>query len=217
MVRGPAGSRKDRGSIVTTEPCAPREVWLRGNLRVATVLGAVALLLDAVAMACVLVAVLHGGPSAPWWGAAAISGVAAGAAFLLAWAAARPRLEREGTSLVVRVSPLVQETVPLDIVECFFPGSNAIDAEGAPTGGEDAAFRVGTLVIRLAERALDHRERETFRPWVTWDDGSIVLDGRWCEPLTPALARELGARLVAAKRSMRDATPAGGGASGATA
>ena len=121
--------------------------------------------------------------------------------FRSAWACFRPRLVRQGSCLVVQVSPVARETVPLDIVECFFPGSNRLDAEGAPAGGEQIAFRVGTLIIRLAERALDYRRRDTFSPWVTWDDSCIVLDGRWCERLTPEFARELGARLVAAKRA----------------
>lgn len=181
-------------------PRVPSEVWLRGNLRVAAVLACAGLFLDALAVASLLVAILGSGKATPWWIVAAVVCGASTTMLLLAWAASRPRLVREGSTLVVQVSPLVRETVPLEIVECFFPGSTPIDAAGAPTGGEHAAFRVGTLVVRVAERALDHRARATFRPWVTWEDGSIVFDGRWCEPLSVELARRLSSRLVDAKR-----------------
>ncbi|MFM7035450.1 MAG: hypothetical protein ACKOYJ_09785 [Planctomycetia bacterium] len=195
-------------------PRGPSEVWLRGNLRVAAVLTCAGLFLDGLAVAPLLVAILGSGNATPWWIVAAVVCGASTTMLLLAWAASRPRLVREGSTLVVQVSPLVRETVPLEIVECFFPGSTPIDAAGAATCGEHAVFRVGTLVVRLAERAVDHRARTTFRPWVSWEDGSIAFDGRWCEPLTPARARELGEKLVVAKRSLRDAAVAGGPAVG---
>lgn len=185
---------------MTAVPREPNEVWVRGNARVSGTLAAVAIVCTGIAVTAVLLAGGGGSSPTPWWIVAGAAGVTASGAFLLAWASARPRLVRRGNSLVVQVSPVARETVPLDIVECFFPGSNRLGADGGPAGGEQAAFRVGTLVIRLAERALDYRKRGTFPPWVTWDDSCIVLDGRWCERLTPEFARELGSRLVAAKR-----------------
>jgi hypothetical protein len=56
-------------------------------------------------------------------------------------------------------------------------------------------------VIRLAERALDYRSGATFAPWATWSDSYIVLDGRWCEPLSPELVKSLSSRLVTVKRA----------------
>lgn len=181
----------------------PHEVWLRGNVRIALILGAVAALLDGTAFVAVLMAIMGGGSPVAWWGVVAIAATSASALMILAWAAARPRLVRHGDALLVQVSPLVQRKVPLDVIECFFPGSNPLDADGSPTCGEQAAFRVGTLVIRLAERALDYRAGDTFTPWATWEDSYLVLDGRWCEPLSPALVKDLGGRLVAAKRASR--------------
>ncbi len=178
------------------------EVWLRGNVRIAMILGAAATLLDGGALIAVLQALRGDGEAVGWWIIAAIAASAASSLMLLAWAAARPRLVREGDRLLVQVSPLVRREVPLAVVECFFPGSNPLDRDGSPTCSEHAAFRVGTLVIRLAERAVDYRAGDTFTPWATWDDSYLVLDGRWCEPLSPQLVKELGSRLVAAKRAV---------------
>jgi len=182
------------------------EVWLRGNIRPVLGLAVVGGLAVAGMWACALLA----GASSGWrWLAAAVSIMIVALVATLAVAAARPRLVRRGERLVVRVSPLAVEPVPLDVVECFFPGSNPLDASGEPTCGEHARFRVGTLVMRIAERAVGHQRRETFSPWCIWKDGYVVIDGRWCEPLSPALTRDLAGRLAAAKR---EGTPAGGAA-----
>ena len=192
----------------TTAPNGPHDVWLRGNIRVAGILGAIAVLLDGGALGAVLMAMNEGGESAAWWAVAASAAAAASGLMLLAWASARPRLVQQGDSLLVQVSPLQRRAVPLDVIECFFPGSNPLDADGSPTCGEHARFRVGTLVIRLAERAVEYRSGDTFPPWSTWSDSYLVLDGRWCEPLSPDLVKRLSSRLVAAKRA------AAGGAGG---
>lgn len=194
----------------TTTVAGPQrmsEVWLRGNARIAMLLGAVALLLDGVALVAVLRALQGGGRPVVWWVIAVIATSVASGLMLLAWAAARPRLLRKGDRLLVQVSPLVRREVPLAVVECFFPGSHPVDVDGTATCGEHAAFRVGTLVIRIAERAVDYRAGDTFPRWATWDDSYLVLDGRWCEPLSPQLVKDLSGRLVAAKRAA--ATEAG--------
>ena len=185
----------------TVSPKDPREVWLRGNARIALILGTLAVLLDGGGLCAAVMAVSGGVGSVPLLAGAAIAATAGSGLMLLAWASARPRLVRQGDRLLVQVSPLVQQEVPVDVVECFFPGSNPLDADGSPACAEQAAFRVGTLVIRLAERALDYRAGDTFTPWAIWEDYYIVLDGRWCEPLSPTLVKDLGSRLVAAKRA----------------
>lgn len=173
------------------------EVWLRGNVRPVLVATG-----GAVAIAAVLVAVVMvlPAPATARLVAGAVIALVMLGSLALVYGAAQPRLVWRGDRLVVRVSPAAVADVPLDVVECFFAGSNPLDAMGAPTCGEHAAFRVGTLVVRVAERAHDYRSRKTFRPWVVWDDGYIVIDGRWCEPLSAAKARDLGGRLAAAKR-----------------
>ena len=178
------------------------EIWLRGNLRPVAWLAAVA---SVVAGGLVVAASLRS-LSLPSFllVAAPFCGMAAGIVGTLAAAAARPRLERVGGCLRVRLSPTAVEDVPLDAVECFFQGSNPIDRSGEPTCGDHAVFRVNTLVMRLAERAADFSKRATFTPWGTWDDGYVVFDGRWCEPLSTDLARQLSRQLVEAKRSLAE-------------
>jgi hypothetical protein len=179
-------------------PCChgPRsEVWLRGNARPA--IGLLLAVLTGAGLAGIAVVALD----PPWWAEAAVAGVAAtGAAVAagLVWAARQPRLVRAGDTLEVRLSPFGRERVPLEIVECVFPGSQSLDAADADDA--DGGRRVNTLVLRLAERATEWRSRPVTAAWGAWDDGNVVFDGRWCEPLSPALAREISARLVDAKR-----------------
>lgn len=184
---------------MTARPLLPAETWLRGNLRPVLWLTGAGLVLAVAVLAAAACGVVP--PSA--WSLLLTVGLAGVMVVgLLARAAARPRLERRGDVLRVRLSPSATEDVPLDVVECFFPGSNPIDRQGEPTCGSHAAFRVNTLVMRLAERAADQAERPTFTPWGTWTDGYVIFDGRWCEPLSPELARAIGRRLIEAKRSL---------------
>jgi hypothetical protein len=191
---------------MSNQRCPPAEVWLRGNVRPVVAAGAVvAVIIAGGVAATTLVGV--GRPFRPV--VLAASAVAASTVGLLAAAAARPRLLLAGDALLVRLSPTRVERVPLDVAECFFPGSSPLTRGGAQTCEHHAAFRVNTLVLRLAERADDYRARPTFVPWGTWEDSYVVFDGRWCEPLSPELARRLGRRLVDAKReSQREAAVA---------
>ena len=176
------------------------EVWLKGNVRHALGLAALAVAALAVGAGLVLVS----GP--PAWVAqiAAVAGMGIVAAVsALVWSASRPRLERRGTHLRLRLAPYAAYDVPLDEVECVFLGSQ-------PIGAEDAAvhrLRVGTLVVRFAERATGCRERPTFVPWGTWQDGHAIVDGRWCEPLSLEVARGVSARLLEAKRQVAGTAP----------
>ncbi|MFM8735614.1 MAG: hypothetical protein ACKOC8_10520 [Pirellulales bacterium] len=178
------------------EASRPPEVWLRGNARPAIGLLAAMLILASLAVAAVVAA-----EPLSWgaWGAAAGAIAAVAAAAGLAWAAALPRLVRRGAVLDVRLSPLAIHRVPLEVVECVFPGSQPLGGDGAE---HDATRRVSTLVLRLAERAVDWRSRPVAAAWGAWEDGSIVFDGRWCEPLSAHLAREISARLLEARREV---------------
>jgi len=176
------------------------EVWLQGNLRPVIAISLVA----GIAAALTVVAVAIVAP--PAWALLAVA--AAGGLLLallgmLAWAAAQPRLVRRGNSVAVRLAPWRVERVPLEVVECVFRGTEPIVAseEAAPR------FRVGTLILRIAERATEWRERETFRPWGSWDDGHIVIDGRWCAPLSAESARQIATRLAELKRELSAGCP----------
>lgn len=171
----------------------PAEVWLRGNPRPALMTLAASLAAAAIAAAA-LVAF-----QPPAWGIAVVAagclvGLFVATAFV--WAAARPRLACRGGMVEVRLAPLGVQRVPLDVVECVFPGSQPVVAES----GDVAARRVNTLVLRLAERAAEWRTRPVASAWGSWADGTVVFDGRWCEPLTPVLAREISTRLLEARR-----------------
>ena len=139
------------------------------------------------------------------------------AVVVVAWQAALPRLAARGDMLLVPVGSLRIEQLPLDAVECFFLGSQRLDRSGSPTAGDDPAFRVGTLVVRVAERAAKrHADEWTARGiFAAWEDGYLVIDGRWTEPLTVETLRRVNGRLAQAKRApvvagCRSANSAGG-------
>ena len=148
---------------------------------------------------------------------AAVIGGLAGVAVMVVRLAAAPRLQRCGDLLLVRVGPFSVERLPLETVECFFLGSQPLDRHGSPTASDEPAFRVGTLVVRVAERAVrQHADEWTARgPWAVWEDGYCVIDGRWTEPLTVDVLRRINGRLSQAKRApvvagCRSAPPTGG-------
>ena len=181
-------------------PAARRtEVWLRGNLRPTVGVAAVAACLAAVVALAVALT------GAPLWTALVAAVVLGAVAVPFAVVAGRPRLARRGDELLVHLSPFVVRRVPLEVVECVFHGSQPL--ESAATAAAGPPLRVGTLVLRLAERAVEWRERPTFTPWGTWQDGHIICDGRWCEPLTVEVARGVGSRLFEAKRETRPPEP----------
>ena len=174
-----------------------REVWLRSNPRPALA-GAVAV---AVALAVAAVALrASGGPTWGWWALAAAGAAGGALATALVVTAALPRLVRQGDVLRVRLSPLAAHDVPLEIVECVFPGSSPLEGNAA------APRRVGTVVVRLAERAVAWKQRPTFAAWGTWNDGHVVIDGRWCEPLSLEVTKQLGHRILEAKREVAATT-----------
>jgi hypothetical protein len=181
------------------------DTWLRGNVR-----PGLGLVLLAAAAAGIGLAVA-GALGAPRrlliavGGAGATAVVAAGT---LAWAAARPRLMVRGSAVRVRLAPLATHDVPLEFVECVFLGSRPL-AGDTDAAEPDPAGRVATLVMRIAERATAWQSRPTIAAWGSWQDGHVVFDGRWCEPLTVDLARDVARRLLEAKRGC---SAAGGGA-----
>jgi len=106
----------------------------------------------------------------------------------------------------VRLAAGRPHVVPVGAVECFFLGSDPL---AATRGGETpaASHRVGTLVMRIAERDAERWRPAMGRggwpwatPWGRWEDGAIVLDGRWCERLSADAARRLSGLLIEARR-----------------
>lgn len=124
-------------------------------------------------------------------------------AAVAAWVVSQPRLARVGSAIEVRLAPGQVERVPLEIVECIFRGSDPVLRLG--DSASNPRYRVGTVVVRLAERATQWHGRPTFRQWGTWDDGHVVIDGRWCEPLTRETVQRIASRLLEAKREVATA------------
>ncbi|MBU6276409.1 MAG: hypothetical protein KGQ61_07225 [Planctomycetes bacterium] len=210
---------RDATAVQDGTPPAPRAeggstVWLRANPRPVWLIAAAQW--GGLAIAWLLVAGLVGWPPfGPWSGAAvgaaALAAVLATAVGIIARAALLPRVERRGERLRVRVAPGRTADLPIAALECFFLGSDALAGEPSVS---PATHRVGTLVIRCAERdaaacaALvegapvggDGARGTT--AWGRWQDGAVVLDGRWCEPLSVDLARRLSGLLVEARRDV---------------
>ena len=172
------------------------EVWLRGNTRPVALVAAGSLILGLLAVGLA------------WW-CAGIGWARAVGAFavilitpsvvVLAVVASRPRLRRLRDVLEVRLSPVGVQRVPLEVVECVFPGSRPLPPRLGTAARRPADRRVTTVIIRLAERATEWRDRPTYAPWGSWEDGHIVIDGRWSEPLSPERTRLLATRLIAAR------------------
>ena len=172
------------------------EVWLRGNTRPVALVAAGGLILSLLAVGLA------------WWGAgigwARAVGVVAAiliapSVVVLAVVASRPRLRRLRDVLEVRLSPVGVQRVPLEVVECVFPGSRSLPPRLGAAAGQPPDRRVTTVIIRLAERAKEWRDRPTYAPWGSWEDGHIVIDGRWSEPLSPERTRLLATRLIEAR------------------
>lgn len=175
------------------------EVWLRGNQRPVAAFTACALV---IAGAAVATAAWQGGLVAALWTGCALAAVLVPWLVLFAVVAARPRLRRRDDMLEVRLSPFAAHGVPLEVVECVFPGSRPLPPRSGAIDEPLAVAdrRVTTVIIRLAERAAEWRARPSFAPWGSWEDGHIVIDGRWSEPLSPERIRALAARLIAARQ-----------------
>ena len=182
------------------EDAVSQNVWLHGNIRFAWLFGVPAVLFGLIAFVGLVMAFTNPGYQIVWWTLAVAAGVVAVTLGIFAYEATEPRLQCQNGFLLVHLSPFRLKRIPLDIVECFFSGSNSLDAYGITTETDEPAYRVGTVVIRLAERASEYRAGSMFSPWGVWQDSSIILDGRWCEPLSPALLKDLASRLMKAKQ-----------------
>ena len=173
-----------------------RSVWLRANGRPGVVIASLAV---AMGLALLLLA-------RPWGRSVGVVTWLGGAGVLVAGAGGvmltlRPRLVLEKESVRVHLAPGRIDPVPLEFVECFFLGSRL---EPPPPGDDSTGgARVRTLVMRIAERAVDHAARPTLPLWGAWSEGSVNFDGRWCEPLSVDLVRRLNRDLATAKRAAR--------------
>ena len=183
-----------------TYPETHKQNWLTSNLRLAGLLAGLAVFLVAVSLVlCGIALRFTGGISLVMLLCAAVLGTLGGTVGAVASMAKKARVFLDGAFVMVRTGPASLEKIPLDAVECFFLGSQPLDRAGEPVGVENADFRVGTLVVRIAERFGDIASARR-GPWAGWEDGYLVVDGRWSEPLVVETLRRINGRLTVAKR-----------------
>jgi hypothetical protein len=142
-----------------------------------------------------------GGPHA-WagWLGLILAGASLLAIATYAYAMRLPRLAFEDDHLLVYVRSTVPERVPIEVVECFFWGQGPSMIR-LPNGNEAESSNV---IVRLAERAAEWRDRPTHPSLGEWRCGYITLRGAWCEPITADLVKHLNERLAAAHRRQRE-------------
>jgi hypothetical protein len=166
-------------------------VWLRANPRPALLVSLPPTVLG-LALAAVAAAAARGGwPASIWLGLAGL-GVAG-----CAWGGAsahwltRPRLERRGDRLWVRLRWTAVEKVPLEVIEGCLLGTAEIPA---PLGGPP--LETATLVIKLADRAAEWADRPTNRWLGQWCGHYLRVRGTFCERLDAGLVRRLNQQLA---------------------
>jgi hypothetical protein len=103
--------------------------------------------------------------------------------------------------MIVSLELYRQQHVPIELVECFLLGQG-------PTwlpGKKYAKTETVTLVVRLAERAVEWSHRSTHPMLGTWCDGYITIRGTWCEPLSLDLVNRLNQRLAEVQQEIAPA------------
>lgn len=170
------------------------ETWLRPNVRpifFAMILPGAGLLAS-----CALLAGAYQG-NGPFWltGLGWLIVTISMASLLSLWKMARqPRLAYDGEHLQVHLGTRQNFAVPIDIVECFFPGQGP--AMLPPTSGQgNSRTETSTVVIRLADAAQEWSHREVRPEFGRWCDGYIAIRGTWCEHIDSDLIRNLNQRL----------------------
>ena len=108
----------------------------------------------------------------------------------------RSRLGYRHGMLWVDLGPGKPVSVPIDAVECFFLGSR----ETPSSGRWGMQSRAISIVVRLAEKAVQYHDRSVTTALGTWQEGYITILGSWCEPVSPALIARLNQRLLEARR-----------------
>lgn len=98
---------------------------------------------------------------------------------VLAYLAFLPRLSYEDGHLLVYLRSTVPIRVPIDVVECFFLGQETSQIPSR----RGASFETATVVVRLAESAVQWHHKEVKPTLGHWCDGYITIRGTWCEHL----------------------------------
>lgn len=186
-----------------------REIWLRANPKAVWPLLFLPTLMAATGLTGMVWCVIRDAGVAPWL--TSISLVLLGLAplvVLLRWSR-RPRLAYQDGELLVLLDQGQPRRVPIAVVECFFRGTG----ETLLPGVKGDVVKTSTIIVRLAEAAVDWHTRPSRPSLGVWADGYITLRGTWCEPITPELLRRLNKRLVEVHREMAQVSACEGVAS----
>ena len=168
------------------------EIWLRTNVR-AVLFGAILpLAVGLVGMALCLG--LPGRAPAAW-----VRGVGIGlivvaglTIVLLVLQLRQPRLAYCDGQLLVWLRSGSPIRVPIGAVECFWLGHGA----SLLPGKRNERTETQTIVIRIADKAVEWRQQEVKPQLGAWCDGYVTIRGTWCEPLNLEVVNRLNRRLA---------------------
>ena len=117
----------------------------------------------------------------------------------------QPRLAYDQRHLLVFLQAGPPHRVPIEVVEGFLMGQGPTLLPGKRYQHTEAA----TVVIRLADAAVDWADRPTKPALGRWCGGYITLRGTWCEPLSVDLVQRLNLRLSEVHRSAAESSGTG--------
>jgi hypothetical protein len=110
----------------------------------------------------------------------------------------RARLAFRDGKLLAYVTIGKPIAIPIGAVECFFIGQ----ADTHISVPQVARTAVVTVVIRLAESAVDWHHRKTVSALASWRCGYIIIRGTWSEPINQEVVNRLNRKLREAQRTM---------------
>jgi hypothetical protein len=172
------------------------DIWLRANWRLPAVLAIPFLS----AIAGSLFFLFSGTSAAGWSVSLLVAGISAGCVARLFAAARRPRLAYASGCLDVYLTGSRPIRVPIELVECFFLGQGPSLLPPLPFGNATSEIQTATLIVRLAESAVEWQHRDVRTRLGMWCEGYITIRGTACEPLDGRLVARLNRRLVEVKR-----------------
>jgi hypothetical protein len=168
------------------------EIWLRTNVR-AVLFGTLLPLVVGLA-GLVFSLGVPGREPATWMRALGIGLiVVAGITIVLLLLQLRqPRLAYCDGRLLVWLRSGAPIRVPIGAVECFWLGH----AASLLPGKRNERTETQTIVIRIADKAVEWRQQEVKPQLGAWCDGYITIRGTWCEPLNIDVVNRLNRRLA---------------------
>jgi len=168
------------------------EIWLRTNVR-AVLLGTILPLIVG-AVGLVLCLGVPGREPATWMRFLGIGLIlfAVITIALLLLQLRQPRLAYLDGSLLVwlRSGPPIR--VPVGAIECFWLGH----AASLLPGKRNQRTETQTIVVRIADKAVEWRQQEVKPQLGSWCDGYVTIRGTWCEPLNIDVVNRLNRRLA---------------------